>query len=190
MSSLFLLPQSEPQNTSQSSQGLSATSATWQFAFSVEVTLQEGEAPLWFFRDAVEKNSPPLCVVCFNPPPSPTRWSLTVTPKIWYYYPHFTEECKGQRGKVRFPKVWYWLQSDCLSSPDLPCSTLLCKAGAETTFSLGQLVSYWVLPIGGAKGFWQAGERRDTVLVLPEISSFMVWSSFGPAASDAKLSLG
>lgn len=59
-----------------------------------------------------------------------------------------------------FPKVLYWLQGDCLSPPDLPFSTLLCKAGAETTFSLGQLLSYWVLPIGGARRVLE-GRRRE-----------------------------
>lgn len=48
----------------------------------------------------------------------------------------------------------------------------------ELTFSL-DVSSFWVLPIGGAKGSGRQ-EKEEVILVLPEISSFMVshlWSS-------------
>lgn len=174
--------------------------------FLVEVTLLEKLPCDWCFWEAVEKNNPyHLCIVLSNPP-SPHHSPyliLTTTRRIGYYYPHFTvQEAKAQRGKVMFPKVLCWLLSYCLSPPVCLYSTKL-GLRLQTSFSLGQLVSYWVLPIGGAREIPEGrirekrhahfrfaccsckwlGLRSQSVGILV---TFMVWSSFGPTAAGIK----
>lgn len=140
--SLIFLLQPKPQTTSQSSQGLSANSATWHNFFCLFFRLK---SPFWESSlvvdvwEAVEKNNPShFCITPFNPIlQSPCPRILTIILKIGYYYPHFTaEEAKAQRSKMIFSKVLYGLLSYCLSSPVLLYSAKLGLRGWKPHFHL------------------------------------------------------
>lgn len=159
---IFLLPQPEPQTTSQFKSRPFCDLSYMTSLFGLRSLFWKSCLELFSEEQWKRTIHPAFVLYLPNHLPSPHLRILTSL-RIGYYCPHFTvEEAKAQRGKVMSPRALYWLLSYSLPPAVLLNSAKLglrlCKP--HFTWPIGFL---WGLPTGGARGISEGsiGEKRQ-----------------------------